>query len=339
MIKYNQVTVYKYSVKIKMEGAFCMEKKLLLIVNSHSGKRKKFSVFDKIQKRLTEQGWQTDMVFTKHSGHAAELSAEAEGYDRIVCVGGDGTLSEVCNGILVSGRNVQLGYVPTGSTNDFARGIGLPRKIKKSTLLAASEECFPIDAGAFVKDGEKERFFSYVASFGMFTSISYSTAQSFKNKFGHFAYVFEGLKSLTDLQKFRSFNLKIEADGEMIEGEFIFGAITNSTSLGGLVKLDKNSVTVCDGLFEILLIKKPNNIFDLTDTVGQLMNKKYNRSRIIFRHVKSLSLISEHPIEWTLDGEYAGESMRADINVRPAALNFVRHETAKNHLISHKKTP
>lgn len=315
-----------------------MEKRLLLIVNTHSGKKKKFSVFEKIEKNVSECGWQTDMVFTKHCGHAAELAENAKGYSRIVCVGGDGTLSEVCNGILRSKSSVALAYIPTGSTNDFARGLGLPKSIKKSSLLASSEECFPIDAGSFTNEKGERRFFSYVASFGLFTNISYSTAQIFKNRLGHLAYIFEGLKSLSDLQNFKPFKLKIETDSEIIEGEYIFGAITNSTSLGGLVKLDKNSVTVNDGLFEILLIKKPKSIISLTDTVGQLLNHKYNRSKIIFEHTKRIILNSDTPLEWTLDGEYAGATLKAEIDVQCNALNFVRKERVRKHPLSRKKT-
>ena len=316
-----------------------MEKRLLLIVNSHSGKKKKYTVFEKIQKRLSDSGWQTDMVFTKYSGHATVLAAESEGYDRIVAVGGDGTLSEVCNGILSAGVPSTLGYIPTGSTNDFGRGIGLPKKIKKSTFLAASEDAFPLDVGAFTSDSGEKRYFSYVASFGLFTSISYSTAQIFKNRFGHLAYVFEGIKSLSDLQSYKSFRLNIEADGETVDGEYIFGAITNSTSLGGLVKLDKNSVSVSDGSFEMLLIKKPKNVLEFTDTVGQLLNKKYNNSSVIFRHVKRITLSSDSPLEWTLDGEYAGKTLGADIEVLPDALAFVRKETVRKLPLLSKKTP
>lgn len=315
-----------------------MERRLLLIINSHSGKRKRFSVFKKIEKRLSDCGYTVDTVFTKYCGHATELAESADGYERIVCVGGDGTLSEVCNGILRTERSVRLGYIPTGSTNDFARGIGLPKSIKKSTYLAASEDIHPIDAGAFKNENGEERFFSYVASFGLFTKISYSTAQRFKNRLGHLAYVFEGLRSLSDLLSFKPFKLKLDADGELLEDEFLFGAITNSTSIGGLVKLDRRSVTVNDGELELLLIKKPESIIALTDTVGQLINKKYNNSKIIFRHIKSLSLLSEEPIEWTLDGEYAGSTLRAEIEVRKDALSFIRRESVRKTPVSRKKT-
>ncbi len=315
-----------------------MEKRLLLIVNSHSGKKKKFSVFERIEKRFSECGFETDMVFTKYCGHATSLAAECSGYTRIVCVGGDGTLSEVCNGLLKSEKALPLGYIPTGSTNDFARGIGLPKSIKKSVLLAASDTCYPLDAGLFTNDAGDKRYFSYVASFGMFTKISYSTAQRFKNRLGHLAYVFEGLKSLTDLQNFKPFKLNIEADGEALDGEYIFGAITNSTSLGGLVKLDKKSVAVSDGYFELLLIRKPSNIIEFTDTVGRLLNKKYNQSSIIFRHVKKLTLKSDEPLEWTLDGEYAGKTLSAEIDVQGSALNFIRKEKVGKIPLLPKKT-
>ena len=320
-----------------MKG-YGMEKRLLLIVNSHSGKKKKFSVFEKIQKRFSECGYETDMVFTKYCGHATSIAAECADYTRVVCVGGDGTLSEVCNGLLKSEKTLPLGYIPTGSTNDFARGIGLSRSIKKNVILAASESCFPLDAGLFKTDTGEERFFSYVASFGMFTKISYSTAQRFKNKLGHLAYVFDGLKSLTDLQSFKPFKLNIEADGETLTGEYIFGAITNSTSLGGLVKLDKNSVAVSDGYFELLLIRKPGSIIEFTDTVGRLLNKKYNQSSIIFRHVKKLTLKSDEPLEWTLDGEYAGKTLSAEIAVKESALNFIRKESVRKIPLLPKKT-
>ncbi len=314
-----------------------MEKRLLIIVNSHSGKKKKFNTFEAIQKQISAYGWETDMVFTKHSGHAITIAAEAQNYNRIVCVGGDGTLSEVCNGILKSNNQKELGYIPTGSTNDFARGIGLPKKIKNSTAFACTGTPIPIDIGSFTNEYGDVRFFSYVASFGAFTKISYSTAQRFKNRFGHFAYIFEGLKSLTDLQNFKPFKLKIETETGIIDGEYIFGAITNSTSLGGLVKLDKKSVTVNDGLFEMLLIKKPRGIIALTDTVNQLLNKKYNRSKVIFEHTKKVKLISEEPLEWTLDGEYAGKTAKVEISVLNNALNFIRPEMAKKHTFSRKK--
>ncbi len=278
------------------------------------------------------------MIFTKHCGHASDIAAECVGYSRIICVGGDGTLSEVCNGLLKSEKSLPLGYVPTGSTNDFARGLGLPKSIKKSVLLAASDDCFPLDAGLFTNDSGEERYFSYVASFGVFTKISYTTAQRFKNRLGHLAYVFEGLKSLSDLQSFKPFKLNIDADGEALDGEYIFGAITNSTSLGGLVRLDKNSVTVNDGLFELLLIRKPGSIIELTDTVGRLLNRKYNQSSIIFRHIKKLTLKSSEPLEWTLDGEYAGKTLDAKINVKESALNFIRKEKVRKIPLLPKKT-
>ncbi len=300
-----------------------MSKKLLLIINPRSGKTKKPRVFDNIEKELFDSGWTVNRVYTERRAHAEELATSAVGYDRVVCVGGDGTLNEVINGIMSLDDRPQLGYVPAGSTNDFAVGIGLPRTVKSASSLAASDNISPIDIGSFSGDGIK-RYFSYVASFGMFTKISYSTDQKIKNRFGHMAYIFEGIRSVTDLQNYKPFKMRIETEDSMIEQEYIFGAVTNSTSLGGLVKLDKQNVKVNDGLFEILLIRKPKNFIELTDTVKQLANHKYRADRIIFSHADHLVMTSDAPLDWTLDGEYAGCVSRAEIKVHPSAIDFVR---------------
>ncbi len=300
-----------------------MNKKLLLIINPRSGKTKKAGAFDDIEKELAASGWQVDRAFTEYKAHAEELAGNAADYERIVCVGGDGTLNEVINGIMKSDARPQLGYVPAGSTNDFASGIGLPRSIKHSASLAGSDSIAPIDIGSFLTDRGK-RYFSYVASFGLFTKVSYSTDQKIKNKFGHMAYIFEGIRSVTELHGFKPFRMRIETEDSMIEQEYIFGAVTNSTSLGGLVKLDRQNVRVNDGVFEILLIRKPQNLIDLTDTVGQLLNHKYRADRIIFSHADHVVLSTDKPIEWTLDGEYAGCVSRAEIKVHPSVIDFVR---------------
>lgn len=316
-----------------------MDNKVLLIINPRSGKRKRTVLFDEVCKIIKENGYELDVKYTEYSGHATEIASEAKGYDRIICMGGDGTLNEVCNGIMKNeDSTVKLGYIPAGSTNDFAQGIGLPKKIKKSTRLALSDENAPIDLGVF-KTENSERNFSYVASFGAFTKISYSTNQDIKNKFGHFAYIFEGIKSLTDLNNFKPFKLRIETSDTILEQEYIFGAITNSTSLGGLVKLDKKNVKVNDGLFEMLLIRKPNGFVALADTVRQVLSKKYNFERIVFSHTDKVILTAEQPLDWTLDGEYAGAAAKIEINVIPSAINFIRKDEIRTKPFAKKKLP
>ena len=316
-----------------------MEKRLMLIINPRSGKSKKKKVFSAIEETIRDEGWTVETYFTEYRGHATELAERAGGYDRIVCVGGDGTLNEVINGLMTLEKRPEIGYIPAGSTNDFAAGIGLPRSIGKSARLAGSDGISAIDVGALINDKEEKRYFSYVASFGMFTRVSYATDQRFKNMFGHMAYIFEGIMSVTDLNNYKPFRLRIETADSIIEQEYIFGAVTNSSSLGGLVKLDKNNVHVNDGLFELILIRKPKNFMALTETVGQLVNHKYRPDRIVFSHTESVRLTSASPLDWTLDGEYAGSTCKAEINVIMSALDFVRREEVRKKPFLRKKAP
>lgn len=316
-----------------------MDKKMLLIINPRSGKTKRKEMFLGIENIISEAGWKIDTVYTERRGHATEIAEKATDYDRIVCVGGDGTLSEVYNGLMKLEKRPEIGYVPAGSTNDFAKGIGLPASYKKSAALAASDKVYPIDVGSFTADGNETKFFSYVASFGMFTRISYSTAQEVKNKFGHMAYIFEGIRSIGDLQSYKPFRLRVETEDTILEQEYIFGAISNSTSLGGVVKLDKKHVHVDDGLFELILIRKPKNFVEIGDTVGQLMNKRYRADRIVFTHTDKVKLTSLSPLEWTLDGEYAGKVSSVELEVNGGALAFVRPNGVRRKPFLRKKKP
>lgn len=317
-----------------------MDKNILLIINPKSGKKKNESVYSRAEEILSLNNNVT-VVYTKSRGHATELAKNSKGYDRVVCMGGDGTLSEVCNGVLMLPQNErpQVGYIPSGSTNDFAKGIGLPKSIAKSSKIAASELVSPIDIGAFNADNGSVRYFTYVASFGAFTKISYATAQDFKNKLGHFAYIFEGIKSIGDFENFKPFKLKVETNDTVLEQEYIFGALTNSTSLAGLVKMDKRNVKVNDGYFELLLIRKPQNFLDLTGTVTSIINKKYKYDKIIFAHTANLKLTSEIPLDFTLDGEYAGAVTHTEISVIHNAVDFVRPEQIRKKPFPKKKKP
>lgn len=317
-----------------------MKKNVLLIINPKSGKKKKKEVFSLAENIISSDNNVTT-VYTNARGHATELAKDCKGYDSVICMGGDGTLSELCNGLLSIPREERpkVGYIPAGSTNDFARGIGLPKKIKKSAKLASNGNDYPIDIGAFKAEGEEEKYFTYVASFGAFTKISYSTNQDIKNKLGHFAYIFEGIKSIGNFENFKPFKLRVETNDTVLEQEYIFGALTNSTSLAGLVKLDKRNVKVNDGMFELLLIRKPKNFWALTGTVTNIISKKYRYDRIIFAHTDKLTLTSEVPLDFTLDGEYAGATKHTEINVLHNALDFIRPEEVRKKPFPKKKVP
>ena len=312
--------------------------RMLLIINPRSGIKKNGATFERVREIFIHSGWELDTVFTEYRGHATELAESAGEYSRVVCMGGDGTFNEVMNGVLKLPRQTELGYIPAGSTNDFAAGLGLPRKLSKSAKFASEHFTQPTDVGVFTADSGESRHFSYVASFGLFTQISYATNQKYKNIFGHMAYVFEGIRTIGDLGKFKPFRMRIELeDGTALEQEYIFGAVTNSTSLGGLMKLDKKNVHVSDGRFELLLVRKPKNLTDLTQTVSALIHHHYRSENIIFGHVERIKMISDAPLNWTLDGEFAGEVSTADISVSAGALSLVRPEGVRKKPFVFKK--
>ena len=220
-------------------------KKVLLIINPKAGKTKvKTSLFDIID-ILTEHDMTVTVEITRYGGHARDISTHIpDEYDMVVCAGGDGTLNEVIAGIIASGKNIPIGYIPAGSTNDFASTLHLSKDMKKAALDIAEGVVRSIDIGLF-----KNRYFTYVASFGAFTKASYSTPQEVKNTLGHLAYVLEGMKDLPTIKG--EYMKMVCGNGTVYEGEYIFGAIANSTSVGGVISLDSRLVTMNDCKFEI----------------------------------------------------------------------------------------
>ena len=234
---------------------------------------------------------------TQSQGHAAQL-AEQEGgqFDCVVCCGGDGTLNETVRGLLRLPDPPPLGYIPGGSTNDFAASLDLPDDPLETARRIAVSEGQPLDIGFF--DG---RPFVYVASFGAFTKVSYSAPQSIKNDLGHLAYILEGVKDLSTLRPYRAV---VTADGEVFDGSFLFGAVANSTSIGGLMKLQKEKVVLDDGLFEMLLIPVPATAAELQSLIRCLLFQDSEGSGVIFRHVSEVIVQTPEAFPWTLDGEF-----------------------------------
>ncbi|MBE6538919.1 MAG: YegS/Rv2252/BmrU family lipid kinase [Ruminococcaceae bacterium] len=279
-----------------------MNKKLLLIINPVAGKMKsKTSLFD-IVKVFCDNDFDVTVKLTARRGHGTEIAEnEHKNYDLIVCVGGDGTLNEVVRGLVRSGAETPVGYIPAGSTNDFASSIGLSSSIKQAALNIAKGSPVKLDIGTF-----KDVYFTYIASFGAFTSTSYSTPQATKNAIGHMAYILEGIKGLNTI---KPIHVKMEADGKVYEGDYIFGGIANSTSVGGIVKLKKELVDMSDGLFEVILIKNPKNIAHLNDIVLALATSEYkNNSSIEYFNASEIKVTTEDKLSWTVDGEYADGS-------------------------------
>ena len=276
-------------------------KHLLLILNPTSGMRKAARNLTDIISVFNRADYDTHVYVTACHGDAAkavhQFGSEA---DIIVCCGGDGTLNETVTGVIEARLDVPIGYIPSGSTNDFASSLHLSGDVVGAAgqIVSGSETSF--DVGKF-----GERYFTYIASFGAFTKASYSTPQNIKNTLGHMAYVLEGMQELTAL---RPEHIRMELDGETVEDDFLFGAVCNSTSVGGILKLKPDLVDMADGKFEILLIRAPRDLQELHECVMALHNQTYNCAMITFRSAGAVRVLGNPEMAWSLDGEKADGS-------------------------------
>lgn len=294
-------------------------KKLLLIYNPHAGKGKVCAKLADILDQLTRAGWLVTARPTIGSGDAATAAAElAPLYERVVCCGGDGTLNEVISGLSSLTDPPVLGYIPTGTTNDFARNLALPKGMDQAAAVAASGYPFSCDTGRF-----NDHPFIYVAAFGAFTDVSYHTPQQFKNMFGHLAYVLEGAARLPNLKTYR---LTVEHDGTTITGDFLYGMVSNTVSVGGFPILASNRVKLDDGLFEVVLIRAPKTPAELQGLIRVLATQNIEESNgaVIGFHASELTVTCTDPLPWTLDGEYGGSPTVAHIQNRHQAVRIVR---------------
>lgn len=292
------------------------QKKLLMIVNPSAGRSKSRGPLFDAAAILSQAGYLISIHTTACAGDAAETAArEGEQYDVIVAVGGDGTLNEVVSGVLRLEHPPMLGYLAQGSTNDFASSLHISNKPAVAAAAIAQAAPRQLDIGRW-----NDRHFVYVASFGAFTRSSYAAPQAAKNALGHFAYILEGMK---DLNTLRPYQVRLTADGEVLDGEYLFGAVCNSTSIGGLMKLDPERVVLDDGQFEMLLIPNPKTAQDLQNLVLALLDQHYDREGLVFRHVSSIHLETEQDLPWSLDGEYAASTPVVDIENRQRSLTML----------------
>lgn len=277
-----------------------MGQKLLFIFNPHSGKGLIKSHLLSILDAMVKAGFEVTVHVTQCQGDATnKVLAEAADYDRIVCSGGDGTLDEVVTGLIASGADTPIGYIPAGSTNDFANSLSIPKGMEKAAAVALGQNPYRCDIGAFNEDT-----FVYVAAFGLFTAVSYRTSQQLKNIFGHVAYLMEGMKSLHEIPSYR---MRVEYEGQSFEGEFLYGMVTNSVSVGGFRGMTGPAVKLNDGLFEATFIRKPHNPIELNEILACLANMIDNSDLIESFKASEVKIIFEEPAAWTLDGEYGGE--------------------------------
>lgn len=274
---------------------------VLLIVNPVSGRQKARMMIYSIVNFLSQNNCKTTIFTTLHQYHATQLVMEhAESHDKIICCGGDGTFNEVMSGLVKIEAKTPVGYIPTGTTNDLAHAIGLASNVKRAMHLTLYGTPRDLDVGTYNDD----KYFSYVASFGAFSNVAYETPQWLKNRIGRASYFFYGISEIGDICSHR---VKIEYDDVEVEGDFIYGSVSNSTVIGGLVKLPEGSIHLDDGKFEVLLIRTPKNPVELHHIIQGLANQDYNDDSVLFFTAGKVAFTFEDNVPWTTDGEYAGE--------------------------------
>ena len=272
-------------------------------MNPYAGMRKGAKALADIIAIFNRADYEVITYMTAGPGDGRQFVAkQASHVDLVVCAGGDGTFNETVNGLLASGCDTPVGYIPCGSTNDFASSLQLQTNPVKAAQAIVDGDVTRYDIGKF-----GDRYFSYVASFGAFTKTSYNTPQSVKNALGHTAYL---LSCVQELSQIRKEHLLIETSDQVIEDDFIFGAISNSTSVGGILTLDPKQVDMRDGKFELLLVRAPRDLLELSDCIRALQTQKYNCAMITFLSTSSLTVYANPEMDWSLDGERQAGSDR-----------------------------
>ncbi len=277
-------------------------KKMLFIFNPRSGKERLKTKLLDILDFFVKAGYEVTVHVTQRAGDAKQkVEKKGGGVELLVCSGGDGTLNEVVSGMMAWSREKrpQLGYIPAGSTNDFAASLELPKNMLRAAATAVTGHSFAIDVGRF---GE-ERYFVYVAAFGAFTEVSYKTPQETKNVLGHQAYMLEAVKRVAGL---KSYHMRFFWEDQQLEEEFILGMVTNTISIGGFKGLAQPGVALNDGEFEVMLIRKPRTPKDIQSIVSCLINKDAENDCVYMFRTSNLRIESEETVDWTLDGEYGG---------------------------------
>ena len=292
-------------------------KKMLFVMNPYAGTRKANRYLAEMLSIFNRAGYAVITHMTAGPGDGAQVVEQmAPHVDLVVCCGGDGTFNEVINGVLRSGADAPIGYIPAGSTNDFASSLHLSTNVLQAARDIMEGQPRPYDVGQF-----GDRYFSYVASFGTFTRSSYATPQSVKNALGHTAYILEGIQELSQLRKT---HVRLELDDGMVEDDFIFGAVSNSTSIGGILTLDPKQVDMRDGKFELLLVRAPRDLLEISECIRALQTQKYNCAMITFRSTTHVRVLDGAEIVWTLDGERQDGQETVDIVNRHHAISLIQ---------------
>ena len=303
-------------------------KKLLFVYNPRAGKEMLKPRLSDVLDIFVKAGYEVTVHPTQAYRDAYYQIKEYEvgKYDLIACSGGDGTIDEVATGMMKRremGKDVvPVGYIPAGTTNDFAKSLHIPRKPLAAADNAVKGVPFPCDIGKF-----NDSVFVYIAAFGIFTDVSYETDQAVKNVLGHMAYILEGAKRIFNIP---SYKIKVEHDGEVIEDEFIFGMVTNSRSVGGFSNMVGKNIVFDDGLFEVTLINTPKNPSALQEIIAALLIEQVDTKHMYTFKTKKITFDSVEEIPWTLDGEFGGEQDYVEIENAQKAMEIMVPE---NHVL------
>ena len=295
-------------------------KRLLFIYNPKAGRQRVRVMLPDLLEVFAREGYETTVHPTMAQGEAASVTTAQSGqYDRLVCCGGDGTLSETVRGRLAlpEDKRPVLGYIPTGTTNDYAKTLGLPRSTEKLAEVACKGGSRSVDVGE-----SGGRLFTYVSAFGLFTDVSYSTPQTTKNLLGHFAYVLEGAGRLLNIP---SYHMEVAADdGRKTSGDFIYGMVSNTLSLGGMLSLPRDQVKLDDGRFEVLLIRPPRTPKDWQSIIASLNAQQAEREdgAVVGFTASQVTFCCDRPVAWTVDGEFGGEREETTVRNLPSALRI-----------------
>ena len=296
-------------------------KKLLYIYNPAAGRKTAKASLSDVVEVFSRQGYEITVHPTQGRGDATRTVLEdGGGFDRVVCCGGDGTLNETVQGLLAlpADKRPVLGYIPAGTTNDFSRTLELPRTLPELAEAAGAGAPRPIDVGE-----AEGRPFTYVAAFGLFTDVSYSTPQANKNLLGHFAYLLEGMGRLASIP---SYHMKVSTpEGKEVEGDFIYGMVGNTVSVGGLVNLPRDKVLLDDGRFEVILIRQPKTAKDWQSILTALTTlelSKDGEGAVVGFSAGEVTFTCDAPVAWTVDGEFGGEQQITTVRNLPRALTI-----------------
>jgi len=308
-------------VRNQKREACQMSERIMLIVNPKAGRGRYKIELPHILEVLCGHGAAVTIYMTQHPGHASELARDnGKDYDIVACLGGDGTLNETIAGLMQLDDRPHVGYLPMGTTNDVATTLHIPKDPARAAEVILQGTHIPLDVGRFQQD-----YFTYIAAFGAFTEVSYQTPSEYKQTLGHLAYVLEGVGRLSKITP-RKLTIEYD-DGQRIEGEFIFGGVTNTTSIAGLLRICSERVNLGDGMFEVILVKPPRNILELNSIFMDIVAKRYDSEYVQLFKAKEITFRFEEPVAWTRDGEDGGEHKEVTLStIHPGVRIFVPDE-------------